>query len=644
MRSSYFVKKLETVTSTQTLNSEDIRRMPGAQEDVIRATALLPGVGVTSAGRNDLVVRGGAPFENLFVVDNIEVPNINHFGSQGSSGGPLSIVNIDFVKNVSFSAGAFGARYGDKVSSISNITLRNGNEEQWGGKVVLSATGFGVNAEGPLDGKGSIWVSARRSYLDFIFKAAGFSFIPEYWDFQTKANYKLSENNTLTFLTIVALDGVSLNNSNVDNKFANSMFSVSNQNQYFSGLTWKHLFMDGFFTCTLSETWTQYKTFQNDSNLVKIFQNDSKEAETIFKTDVDYMISPHTEITFGNQVKWATSLEYNVLIPGYLRKDNFGVPRQLAVDTSLSAYKNATYAALTMGIGQHKFTLGGRMDYNNFLSENLVFSPRLSFVYQLNEVSAFVFSTGRYYQSPSYIWLIGSEHQDLRNIRTDQIVIGYDHTPREDVKVQVEVFYKVYDNYPARVYRPNAVLAPSGFDDLSSDIPFGLEPLASKAKGFSRGFEVFIQKKLSEIPVYGLFSMSISESKFTSLEGGERFGPFDARFIGNIALGWRPTDQWEIAFKFRASTGNPTTPYDSLGNKIYTEYNQGERLPFFHALDLRVDKRWTIYNLSLITYIDIQNVYGRKNVSGTRWNPRTKSVENMSSIGILPSIGVSVEF
>ena len=188
VRSSYFVKKLETVTSTQTLNSEDIRRMPGAQEDVIRATALLPGVGVTSAGRNDLVVRGGAPFENLFVVDNIEVPNINHFGSQGSSGGPLSIVNIDFVKNVSFSAGAFGARYGDKVSSISNITLRNGNEEQWGGKVVLSATGFGVNAEGPLDGKGSIWVSARRSYLDFIFKAAGFSFIPEYWDFQTKAN------------------------------------------------------------------------------------------------------------------------------------------------------------------------------------------------------------------------------------------------------------------------------------------------------------------------------------------------------------------------------------------------------------------------------------------------------------------------
>jgi hypothetical protein len=90
VEASYFQRSPETITSTQLLNSEDIRRAPGVQEDVIRAVALLPGVNVTSAGRNDLIVRGGAPFENLFVVDNIEVPNINHFGSQGSTGGPLA--------------------------------------------------------------------------------------------------------------------------------------------------------------------------------------------------------------------------------------------------------------------------------------------------------------------------------------------------------------------------------------------------------------------------------------------------------------------------------------------------------------------------------------------------------------------------
>lgn len=644
VKSSYFTKMLESLTSTQNLTSSEIRRLPGGQEDIIRAAALLPGVGVTQAGRNDLVVRGGAPFENLFIVDNLEVPNINHFGSQGTSGGPLSIINIDFVKDVTFSAGGFGARYGDKTSSLTNISLRDGNRDQWGSKLVLSATGFGLNAEGPIDKNGSVWFSIRRSYLDFVFKAAGFGFIPEYWDLQTKATYKLGNDNSLSFLFIGALDGVSLNNSTQDKKFSNSQFAVSDENQYFSGLTWKHLFTDGYTTCTLGETLSRYNTFQNDSNLVKIFQNDSKEAETILRTDVDYMLSPKIEVTFGNQVKWATHLTYNVKLPGYLRVDNIGIPQPLSVDTNFSAYKNATYASLTMGIGPTKLTIGGRMDYDNFLNQKLVFSPRASFLYQYNEVSAFELSAGRYYQSPSYIWLIGSPDQQLSDIRADQIVIGYNLNPREDVKMQIEAYYKIYADYPARVYRPTAVLAPSGYDDATSDIPFGLEPLISSAAGFSRGLELFVQKKLSDIPVYGLLSISVGESKFTSLEGGERYGPFDARFIGNIAFGWRPNDDWEFSGKFRAATGLPTTPYDSLGNRIISQYDEGTSLPFFHSLDIRVDKRWSLNKIFLDTYIDIQNVYSRKNVAGVRWNPRTKSAEYITSIGIIPSIGVSFEF
>ncbi|MFM7773543.1 MAG: carboxypeptidase-like regulatory domain-containing protein, partial [Candidatus Kapaibacterium sp.] len=125
VKADYFSATGESVTTNRALSSEEIRRAPGVQEDVIRAVALLPGVGVTQAGRNDLVVRGGAPFENLFVVDNIEVPNINHFGSQGSSGGPLTLVNIGFVRAVQFSAGGFGARYGNRVSSYTNISLRD---------------------------------------------------------------------------------------------------------------------------------------------------------------------------------------------------------------------------------------------------------------------------------------------------------------------------------------------------------------------------------------------------------------------------------------------------------------------------------------------------------------------------------------
>lgn len=644
VRSSYFIKQAETVTSTQTLNAEDIRRAPGVQEDVVRATALLPGVAVTSAGRNDLIVRGGAPFENLFVVDNIEVPNINHFGSQGSSGGPLSIVNIDFVREVSFSAGAFGSKYGDKTSSITNITLRNGNKDQFGGKATLSATGFGLNLEGPTGGDGSFLFSVRRSYLDLIFNAAGFSFIPEYWDFHGKVNYQLNDNNILNFLVIGALGTVKLNNDDADSKFDNSRVAAPNQDQYFSGITWKHLFSNGFASITLGETMTVYSTFQNDSNLVEVLRNESKEAETSLRSDFEFTFGK-TQLMFGNQIKMATSLDYRLLVDGAYRKDDLGTPQNLDIDTSFTAYKNATYASVTSAFGRLKLTAGARLDYANYINEKWHVSPRASAIYQINEISAVSLSGGMYFQSPSYIWLMGDPNNSkLKPIRADQIVLAYDHTPLADVKVQVEVYYKQYSNYPSRVWRPYSVLSPSGFDDISSDIPFGIEPLSSTGKGFSRGFEIFVQKKLSEIPLYGLMSFTFSDTQFESLEGGYRPSAFDSRIIFNLALGYRFNEKWEVSSKFRLSTGAPTTPYLPSGDRNWEKYNEGERLPLFHALDFRVDRRWNFMKYTLVTYLDIQNLYARENVSGVKWNPRTQDIEYQTSIGVLPSIGVSFEF
>ncbi len=644
VKAKYFLKKSETVTSTQILNSETIRRAPGVQEDVIRAAALLPGVAGTQGGRNDMLVRGGAPFENLFIVDNIEVPNINHFGSQGSSGGPLSIVNIDFVRSVSFSAGGFGSKYGDKLSSITNIRLRNGSEESFSGKATLSATGFGLNVEGPVTDKASYLFSARRSYLDFIFKAAGFGFIPEYWDFHGKVNWNIDDHNSISFLTIAALGTVTLNNDDNDKKLNNSRFNVPKQDQYFSGITWKMLIDNGFLSTTLGQTHTKYSTYQNDSSLVKIFSNSSTESETSLKTELDWMMTDDVEVMAGNTLKFASSLDYNIFIPGNYRLDQYGVPQTLKVDSSFSALKNATYLSVTTNIDRHKFTVGGRLDYYNFLRDKFYFTPRASFIYTINAVSSVIFSAGRYYQAPSYIWLVGGSRESLKPIRADQVVLGWEHTPMEDVKVQIEGFYKWYGNYPARVYRPQAVLAPSGFDDLQSDIPFGLEPLISSAEGFARGVELFIQKNYSEMPLYGLLSVSLAESKFKSIEGKERYGSFDTRLILNFVLGYRFGQEWEVSTKFRYATGLPTTPFLIDGSKDFTKYNEGTRLPDFNALDLRVDKRWNIAGYNLVTYIDVQNIYNKRNVSTYRWNYRTMEAEYQRSLGILPSIGIYFQF
>ncbi len=390
VRGKYFERFVETTTSTQTFSAEEIRRTPGVQEDVVRAVALLPGVGITQAGRNDLVVRGGAPYENLFIVDNIEVPNINHFGAQGTTGGPLAIVNIDFVKNVQFSTGGFGAKYGDKVSSLTLINLYNGNTEKFGGKATLSATGFGLNLEGPINQQGSFFFSARRSYLDLLFKLAGFAFIPEYWDFQGKINYKIDERNSFQFLSIGALDFVTLNNDNEDNKYKNSRVAVPEQKQYFAGLSYLRTFDNALFSITLGRSYVKFYTFQNDSNLKTILLNNSREGETSLKTELDWNLSKTFNLVIGNQLKFASLLDYEITIDGLFRRDQNSNPVPLSVDSSFNAIKNGTYASLSATIGRHRVAFGLRGDYYNFTKDKFFVSPRLS-VFQFRKILPIAF-------------------------------------------------------------------------------------------------------------------------------------------------------------------------------------------------------------------------------------------------------------
>jgi hypothetical protein len=525
--------------------------------------------------------------------------------------------------------------------------LKDGNEERLSGILNLSATGFSAILEGPLSENSSFFVAAKRSYLDLLFTLAGFGFIPQYWDFQAKYSLKVDERNSFSVLALGALDDVKLNNEDADKLYTNSQVAVPDQKQYFIGATWKRLYNNGYSTITFGRSFINFETFQNDSLGNMIFKNFSNEGENTLKADCDLQIAPRMSIYFGNQLKFASSLDYDVVVPGYLREDQNGVPRDLQVDTSFTAIRNATYFNLTGSMmDKIKYSVGARIDYYNYTSNELNFSPRLSATYQINPVSAIIMSLGRYVQAPSYIWLIGGSTSELNPLKSDLAVIGYQHTPLEDVKVQVELYYKKYWNYPARVYRPQAVLAPSGFDDATSDIPFGLEPLMSSAQGLSRGIELLIQKKLSDIPVYGILSLSYSQTEFTSIEGKERTGAFDSRFIGNLSFGWRLSRDWEISSRFRIATGLPTTPFkdDLSGDLDFKLYNEGERLPLFNSLDLRIDKRWFFQNTSLITYIDIQNIYSRQNISGYRWDYRTNSPEAQESIGILPSIGITLEF
>ncbi len=645
--SEYFQKSPDAPISVQVFGAEEIRRLPGGLEDVVRAVSILPGVAQVQNGRNDLIVRGGAPSENLFVIDNIEVNNINHFGTQGASGGPLSYINLDFVNETSFKTGGFGAKYGDKLSSVLSIDLKDGRTDRIGGKATISASQFGLNLEGPVDENGSFLFSARRSYLDFIFRAAGFGFVPEYWDFLGKVNYKLSPKDQVNVLGIVALDNVKLFNDTQEQRYDNSRILSSDQTQFLGGISWRHLLEKGFTTLTVSQTFNGYNFIQNDSLLNPIFRSSSDEYETSVRGDVLLQFSKSGELSFGVVGKFV-DFSSNIVLPNPFFT-NFGQPLTVNSLLDTTAVKSAAYVQYSHSL-LHNFrlTVGGRIDYFNLINDNLSFSPRFSLSYAATPVLTFTTSIGQYHQAPSYVWLVSNaSNRNLRYVTVDQYVAGVEYLLRSDVKVSLETYQKIYSDYPASTTRPYLVLANTGagFGGSSDGFAaFGIDPLVSTGSGEAYGVELFLQKKFSEVPCYGLVSISWNESRFAGIDGVTRSSAFDQRWIINLGGGYILNDRWEFSGKFRFATGRPYTPYNADGTQNIAAYNSN-RIDANHSLDLRVDRRWNFERWNLITYIDVQNVYNRKAADAPIFDERTKQVKQPEGgIGLLPSIGISAEF
>ena len=645
VRPDYFADRTATATSTRELGNEEIRRLPGGFEDVVRAISALPGVAQVSNARNDLLVRGGGPSENLYLIDGVEVPNINHFGTQGSGGGPLSYINLDFVDDISFSTGGFPAPYGDRASSVLDIDLRDGRSDRFGGKATLSATQFGINVEGPLGEDAEILGSARRSYLDLIFRAAGLSFVPEYWDFLTKVSWRPSQTDRVSLMSIGAIDRVRTFNRDAEERFKNSRILDNSQDQIIGGVNWRHLFGSGYLSTTLGVTSVDYRFRQTDSLLQPVFANIASERELSARFDASVALDPSTEVSAGVQGR-------GIDFAAEIFMQRMGETFDVAPEDRF--YKAGAYAQVVHRFGDAATaTLGARADYFSGIETTVVPSIRGSFSVGLDELSRATLALGRYHQAPSYVWLVGDPaNRALEQIRADVAVVGIDRLIEDDLRVSLEGYYKRYDDYPTAVDRPYLVLANVGADFGGAEegfASFGLEPLSSEGSGRAYGAELVLQKKLSETAWFGTASLSYGHSLFTAADGVERPGRFDQRVIANISGGYRFDDHWELGVRFRFSTGRPYSPIDSTGDATFgyqrtAEYNS-LRLGPSHALDLRLDRRWPLGSINLITYIDIQNIYDRRNPEAPRWNPRLRAAESPeAAIGILPSIGVSAEF
>ncbi|MDG1426696.1 MAG: TonB-dependent receptor [Flavobacteriales bacterium] len=684
VKGNTFNKTKASPVSLRTINASEISKSPGGNRDISKVISNLPGVSSSSSFRNDIIIRGGAPSENRFFLDGIEIQTINHFSTQGSSGGPVGILNVNFIREVDLYTGAFPANRGNALSSVMELKQIEGNDEEISGSFTVGSSDAGLTLNTPISKKSTLLLSVRRSYLQFLFKALKLPFLPTYNDMQFKYTYKPNNKNQFNFLGIAAIDDFTLNpgiNEGekdsmqlAQNNYNLNNLVINNQWNYTAGGTWRHFFSNSnlFFVMSrshLNNTALKYLDYA-DVTSQKILDYKSEEIENKTRLEYNFERNKYT-INVGANLEDATYLNNT--------KQNFTVGDSIFTGVVNADLNFLKYGAFTQ-IGKTYFSnklvasFGLRIDGNSFTeSKNTPnLSPRLSLAFNLNEKISLNSNIGRFYQLPTYT-ILGFEddgkylNKDASYISCDHLVVGIEYNPSSYSKITLESFYKSYANYPF------SVLDSISLANLGGDFGvIGNEDISSISKGNSYGVELLAQQKMSS-SIYGILSVTYYRSRFEDKKGNLVASTWDNRFILNMTAGKKFKRNIELGLKYRYSGGAPYTPIDLINssNKAIWDINQRgvldynllntKRLNGQHGLDIRVDKKWFFKSWSLNAYIDIENILNAKRqlpseygidpnlgplVAGTGETsdsyPLYEIINNSGTV--LPSIGLLIEF
>lgn len=676
---SPFQKVPESPVSLRVIGLQEIEKAPGANRDISKVVQNYPGVAFSPIGyRNDLIVRGGGPSENRFYLDGVEIPNINHFSTQGASGGPVGLIDADLIRSVKFYSGAFPADKGNALSSVLDFSLRDGDMERNSLKATLGASEVSLSSNGHIGDKTSYLVSVRQSYLQALFKILGLPFLPAYTDASFKIKTRFDSHNELTLLGLGGIDRMKLN-LGIEGEDAEYMLSYLpeiNQETYSVGGVYRHYSQRHVQSIVLSQS------YLNNRN-VKYRDNDESSEENL--TLRLGSIEQETKLRMENTSSWSVwkvkagfDLNYSRYKSNEYRKVFANALREYDYHTDLSLWRWGMFASVDYAAPDKSFTasMGVRTDGNNYSDKMKELwrqlSPRLSVSYRLIEGLTLSGHVGLYYQLPSYTALgfKGEEgeyvNRHLDYISVSQESLGLSWTPNENMELSVEGFYKLYGHMPF---------------SLSDQIPLsckgndygtiGNEALSSEAKGRSYGVELMFKWLLAQ-KLNLSSSLTIFKSEFKDGEQGSYVpSAWDNRFILNMSGTYNFPKHWSLGAKVSCIGGSPYTPYDVEKSSLveawnvqgrayydYSRYNQ-ERLPVFGQLDVRVDKTFYLKKCMLGFYLDIQNITASKlrqpdalMSTGQIENPSAplseqryvmKSIRQESGT-LLPTLGITFEY
>ncbi len=646
VEAGYYQSNDTELTSVTTFSTEEIRRSPGAGQEIARVLNALPGVASRGETSQDLFVRGGSPMENGFYIDQILIPNAAHFSTgDGSSYGPTGLINTEFVEHIDFYTGGFSAAYGDRLSSISAIRYREGNTDGYTGEVGLNFSGGVAVFEGPIGEDGSFFISGRRSYLDLIASAINTGGAPNFGDLQGKATYRINARNTLSILDVFGQSRFTQNADDAREAGENEFVDTENT-QNTVGLTWKSLWR----TKGLSQLAVSH-SFRTHDLLSTRVADEARAADQHLRNDYlqmrsvnYYQAGPRLKLEFGGEMlqEWGTFTIEADDFTGVSGDPQPGFAIQQDLDeTRLGAF----VSVITRPLPRLQATVGLRSDYGS-INEAVVLSPRLALSYQLTDRLSLNASTGVFHQGvPLYIVSQNEANRALKPLQSRHAIAGVSYLFTADTRLTIEAYDKTYRDVPE----------PGPGNDLG-DPTYVLDnrgifagALVSDGEAHARGIDILLQKKLAR-QVYGLVSASFFRSRYTDYQGVERDRLFDTRRQFSVIGGYKPNDRWEVSVRWSYSGGRPTTPIDVTasalaGDEIWDVARvNSERLPAYHSLFVRADRRYNYRSANLVTFISIWNAYNRGNVDDRYWNVIDRQVSNRYQFSLLPVGGLELEF
>lgn len=634
-----------------TLTADLVRRAPGALADVSRLVQALPGVATGNDQRNDIIARGGAPSETLFLIDGFEVPGINHFGAQGTSGGGIGMFHNELLAQATFLAGAFPSQYGNRLSAVLDLRQRDGDRERWRSQADMSVAGLGLIVEGPIGRRASVIASAREGYFGLLAGPFGLTAIPYTTNGQLRASWEPWAGHRVWLSAIAGRDRIDFESLAADLENLDPTGSEQVRgNRHMAGLGWQHpLGTRGTGRLTVSRSGLGYGEEIYEARLggARAWFNRSREAEITARYDLTAQLPALGELNAGAVLRQLTSrTRMEAPFGSFLPLAPSGRVAPFAIDSTTRGEVDGLHLQLSRGIGAAQVTAGVRADRFE-LSDAVRTSPRLAASLRLTSSLEATGAVGRHHQQVPLVYVAAIPgNRRLAPMRADHAVIGLAWTPAPALRVTLEAYEKRYAHYPVATDLPQLTLANAGD---SYDVVGALVPLTSRGTGQVRGVELFAQRQLVQ-GTYWQVALSSTRSRQVALDGVRRRGAFDAPFAANVIAGRRVGAAWDLSTRAAYATGRPTTPVrmdlSTAQQRLVLDGTRlhADRAAAYLRIDLRVERRLAVRGRTLATYLDIQNVTNRRNLAGVDWNPKTNRLAYTEQAGLLPVLGMNLKF